>query len=264
VALSKFGTFTHLDNEIFSSSVDVYPHLASWSFLGATYSSKYFSFDPKELTSSIRLPGGPGGFQRLQRMSSAQRVAFDKYNPQGSIPFVDIGNRYVTVGASSSPSVLEGLSLGEIGSDLSRPSSAVARAIDGTANYLIAGLCTLAQKSPPALCSTSTIRSASKSLETGISSATGTQSKNSYPVQPPTNAPLAVWKKWSVAEHEFWLHAAATYRSPNPACTVLKVFVTGRKLSKPLFGIPAGVWLWDMSLTGSCPPGNSRGLVRGH
>ncbi|HEY1763040.1 MAG TPA: DUF929 family protein [Acidimicrobiales bacterium] len=261
VALSKFGTFTHLDNAIFSSSSDVYPHLASWSFVGTTYSSKYFTFDPTELTSSKRSRGGPGGFQRLQRMSAAQRVAFNKYNPQGSIPFIDVGNNYVTLGASSSPSVLEGLSLSEIGSDLNRPSSAVAQAIDGSANYLIAGLCTMTQTAAPALCSTSAIRSASRSLQTGTPSSTESPSATTYPVQPPTNAPLAVWKKWSVAEHRFWLHAAATYRSPNSACTVVKTFVTGRKLSKPLFGIPAGVWLWGMSLTGSCLPGHRGGLV---
>jgi hypothetical protein len=262
VALSKFGTFTHLDNEVFSSSNDVYPHLPSWSFVGATYSSKYFSFDPTEITSSMRSPGGPGGYQRLERMSAAQRVAFDKYNPQGTIPFVDIGNHYVTLGASSSPSVLEGLSLSEIGSDLNRPQSAVAQAIDGSANYLIAALCTLTQTAAPALCSTSVIHSASRSLESGISSSTESPAKNTYPLQPPTNAPLAVWRKWSVAEHKFWLHAAATYRSPNSACTILKINVTGRKLSKPLFGIPAGVWLWGMSLTGSCPPGENGGLVK--
>jgi hypothetical protein len=262
VALSKFGTFTSLNDEVFSSSSDVYPHLASWSFVGAMYSSKYFRFDPTELTSSTRSPGGPGGYQRLERMSAAQRTAFDAYNPQGSIPFVDIGNHYVTLGASSSPSVLEGLSLSEIGADLNRPNSAVAQAIDGSANYLIAALCTMAQTAAPTVCSTSVIHSASQSLDSGMSSSTESQSKNTYPIQPPTNAPLAVWKKWSVAEHTFWLRAAATYRSPNPACTVLKIDVTGRKLSKPLFGIPAGVWLWGMSLTGTCPPGENGGLVK--
>lgn len=262
VALSKFGTFTHLDSEVFSSSSDIYPHLGSWSFVGATYTSKYFTYDPTELTSSTPSKGGPGGYQRLERMSSAQRVAYDKYNPQGSLPFVDIGNRYVTVGASSSPSVLEGLSLGEIGNDLNNPRSAVAQSIDGSANYLIAALCTMAQKAAPPICSTAVIHTASKALETGVSTSAESSSANTYPTQPPTNAPLAVWKKWSVAEHEFWLHAAATYRSPNPACTVMKIFVTGTKLTKPLFGIPAGVWLWGMSLEGSCPPGESGGLVK--
>jgi hypothetical protein len=262
VALSKFGTFTHLDNEVFSSSSDVYPHLASWSFIGATYSSKYFSFDPTELTSSKRAPGGPGGYQRLERMSPGQRVAFDKYNPQGSIPFVDIGNHYVTLGASSSPSVLEGLSLGEIGSDLNRPRSAVAHAIDGSANYLIAALCTMTGTSAPALCTTSSIRFASRSLATGISSSATSSIAKTSPTQPPTNAPISVWKKWSAAQHDSLVRWASNYRAPNPACTIMKISVTGRKLTKPLFGVPAGVWEWGISIEGKCPPGTKSGLIR--
>jgi hypothetical protein len=261
VALSKFGTFTHLDKELFSSSSDVYPHLASWSFVGATYSSKYLSFDPTELTSSKRLRGGPGGYQRLERMSAAQRVAYGKYNAQGEIPFVDIGNHYVTLGASSSPSVLEGLSLGEIGSDLNRPKSNVAQAIDGSANYLIAALCTMAEKPAPALCSTSVIRSASGILTAGISSSAKSSNTNAYPVQPPTNAPLSIWREWSAIQHKSLLHWAATYRASNPACSVTKISVRGRKLTKPLFGVPAGVWVWSVSLEGRCPPGVSGGLI---
>ncbi len=262
VALSKFGTFTHLDNGVFSSSSDVYPHLASWSFLGATYTSKYFKFEPTELTSSKPSSGGPGGYQRLETMSSAQRVAFDRYDPQGTIPFVDVGNRYITLGASSSPSVLEGLSLSEIGSDLGQPQSSVARAIDGSAKYLIAALCTMAQKSAPSICSSGFIRVASDALSSGEPTPTKTSNSNVYPTQPPMNAPLAVWRKWSAAEHQWWLHVAATYQAPNPLCTVKKISVTGRKLSKPLLGIPKGVWLWGMSLVGSCPPGDGGGLTQ--
>jgi len=136
VALSKFGSFTNLDGQVISSSTDVYPGLASWSFVGAKYSSPYFTFDPTELTSST--PSDSGGYQPLEKMSAGQLRAFNKYNPQGALPFVDIGNHYVTLGASASPSVLEGLTLGDIGSDLSSASSPVAQAIDGTANYLIA------------------------------------------------------------------------------------------------------------------------------
>jgi hypothetical protein len=258
VALSKFGTFTQLDNETYSSSSDVYPHLASWSFVGAKYSSKYFTFHPTELTSST--PSKSGGYTRLERMTAAQRVAFDKYNPQGSLPFVDIGNEYVAVGASSSPSVLEGLTLAEIGSDLNSPSSSVARAVDGSANYLIAALCTIVQKTPPALCSEPVIRAATKAIQSGVPPSS--VNANTYPTQPPANAPLEVWKKWSVAEHKFWLHAAATFRSPTPGCTVIKISVTGRKLTKPLLGIPAGVWLWGMGLIGHCPPDDKNGLVQ--
>jgi Domain of unknown function (DUF929) len=261
VALSKFGTFTHLDTRIFSSSSDVYPHLASWSFYGATYKSKYFAFDPTELTSSEPSKNGVGGYQRLQKMSVAQSTAFHRYNASGEIPFVDMGNRFVTLGASASPSVLSGLTLNQIGSSLNNPESPVAQSIDGSANYLIGALCTMVQKSPPTFCSSGDIRAAVSALNTGVSSSTGTSDANTYPTQPPTDAPLSVWKRWSSADRKFMLRAAATFRPSNPACTVLKISVTGQKLSKPLMGIPAGVWTWALSMTGHCAPGESGGLA---
>jgi hypothetical protein len=259
VALSKFGTFTHLDKEILSSSSDVYPHLASWSFYGATYKSKYFTFDPTELTSSHPAKNGVDGYERLQTMSAAQSTAFHRYDASGEIPFVDVGNRFVTLGSSASPSVLSGLTLNQIGSALNDPKSPVAQSIDGSANYLIAALCTMVQTSPPTFCSSGDVHAALSALHTGVSSSSGSAPSNAYPTQPPTNAPLTVWKTWSRAEHRFWLRAAATFRPSNPNCTVSKIVVTGRKLSKPLMGIPAGVWLWGMSLEGHCP-GDGGGL----
>jgi len=261
VALSKFGSFTNLDNQILSSSSDVYPSLASWSFIGAKYSSTYFTFDPTEVTSST--PGDVGGYQPLEKMSAAQQRAFSKFNPQGGLPFVDIGNNYVTLGASSSPSVLEGLTLGEIGGDLSSASSPVAQAIDGTANYLIAALCTMVQGPTPSVCSTPIIRLASKALVTGVSSSSKSQGITTYPTQPPTNAPLSVWRAWSVKDHAFWLHAAATFRPANPACTVQKIDVTPNRYKKTTLGIPPGVTVWGMSLEGRCPPGDKgKGLIK--
>ena len=250
VALSKFGSFTNLDSRILSSSTDVYPGLASWSFVGARYSSRYFAFDPTELTSSTPRKGG--GYEPLAKMSSGQQRAFNKFDPQGELPFVDIGNRYVTLGASSSPSVLEGLTLGEIGSDLSRPSSPVAQAIDGTANYLIAALCTMVQGTPPSLCSTPAVRLASTALVAGASSSPKVSGTATSPTQPPTNAPLSVWRSWSAREHAYLLHAAADFRSANPACTVLKIAVTPNRYKKTTLGIPPGVTSWSISLEGRC------------
>jgi hypothetical protein len=250
VALSKFGTFTHLDKQVFSSSSDVYPHLASWSFVDTRYKSPYFTFEPTETSSST--PNGRGRFEPLEKMSPAQRSAFDKYDPQGVLPFVDVGNNYIALGASTSPSVLEGLSLSTIGSDLNDPTSPVARAIDGTANYLIAALCTMESKAAPPVCSTFTSRAAAKALGTGVSPTSQVSGATTYPTQPPTNAPKSVWKEWSAKEHAFWLATAGSYRSPDSACTVIKISITGRTLTKPLFGIPAGVTLWGMSLLGKC------------
>lgn len=255
VALSKFGTFTNLDRQILSSSSEVYPHLASWSFIGAKYSSPYFTFVPTELTSST--PNGHGGYTPLETMSSAQKFAYTRYDPQSELPFIDAGNHFVTLGASASPSVLEGLTLAGIGRDLSIASSPVAQAVDGTANYLIAALCTMVQGATPPLCATPVIRAASKALVSGVSPTSQAPSVTTYPTQPPTNAPLSAWRAWSVRQHAFMLHAAATYRTPNPACTVINISVNPNRYKKTTLGIPPGITVWSLSLEGKCPPGSS-------
>ena len=252
VALSKFGSFTNLDSRVLSSSTDAYPGLASWSFIGAKYTSAYFTFDPTEVTSST--PSTSGGYQPLERMTAAQQRAFNKYNPQAVLPFVDIGNHYITLGASASPSVLEGLTLGQIGGDLSNPKSTVAQAIDGTANYLIAALCTMVQGNTPPICSVMATKVASKALGSGVSPTSKTSSAAVAPTQPPTNAPMSVWNKWSAEMHAFLLTSAANFRATKSGCAVTSIDVTGEKLTKPLFGVPAGVTEWSISLTGSCGP----------
>jgi hypothetical protein len=164
VALSKFGTFTNLSNAVYSSSTDIYPHLASWTFVGARYSSPYFRFEPTELSSSV--PDREGGYKRLQTMTAAQQAAYHAFDPQQGLPFVDIGDQYVTVGASASPAALEGLSLEQIGSRLDNPVSPVAQAVDGSANYLIAAMCQLVHGTGPAICSSATTSAALGAMST--------------------------------------------------------------------------------------------------
>ncbi|MCU1363495.1 MAG: hypothetical protein JWM55_1323 [Acidimicrobiaceae bacterium] len=255
VALSKFGTFINLNNEIFSSSSDAYPHLASWSFVGAKYASEYFRFEPVELTSNKPISGG--GHEPLEKMSEAQRVAYDKFNPQGELPFVDFGNHFVTLGASSSPAVLEGLSLSAIGQQLKNPKSAVALAVDGSANYFIASLCSMAQTDAPAICSSRVTLQAMKDLRRGERSPQTRSGGTTAPVQPPTSAPLSVWRKWSAEDRKFLLAAAADYRYPNSTCTVLKISVTPNKSNQTVLGVPAGVTRWGISIEGKCRPGQN-------
>jgi hypothetical protein len=255
VALSKFGTFTNLNHEVFSSSSDTYPHLASWSFIGAKYTSKYFQFDPVELNSDK--PDPAGGYEPLERMTTPQQIAYDKFNPQSELPFVDFGNHYVTLGASSSPAVLEGLSLSEIGSELNDPKSPVALAIDGSANYFVAALCSLVQTDSPAICSTSVTHRAVKDLSLGVGPSEVSPNATTAPIQPPTNVPVSVWRRWSAEDHKFMLAAAANYRSPNPACTILNISVNANRSNKPIVGVPAGITRWAISIEGKCPPGRS-------
>jgi hypothetical protein len=172
VALSKFGTFVSLSDAVYSSSSDIFPDLASWSFVGATYTSPYFTFDPTELTSSI--PDGQGGYEPLETMDAGQLASYDQYDEHGFLPFIDLGNGVVTIGSTASPSVLEGLTLSQIGAEVSDPTSPVARAIDGSANYLIAGMCSMITGTQPPICNSTAVMTARANLTLGHSPTSGT------------------------------------------------------------------------------------------
>lgn len=254
VALSKFGTFTHLDRRIFSSSSDVYPHLASWSFINAGYESTAIRFSPVELTSTA--VGANGAYAPLETPSMAQRREMKKWDRSGEIPFVEIGGAYVTLGASASPAVLEGLSVQQIGTALTDPMSPVAKAVDGAANYLIAAICQVDGFSKPAICLSPTITRAQEALSTGSPPASAARSSSRAPIQPPFNAPMSTWRRWSDEMHAFDLKAAAAMlhtHAGGPGCIVSKASVTKTVLRKSVLGIPAGVDVWAISVLGRCP-----------
>lgn len=160
VALSRFGTFSNLGQTISSSSTDLYPGLQSWSFYGSSFSSPSLTFDPAEVYSSTPTAGTTGsGYEPLQSLSPLQEGAYDTYDLNGDrgIPFLDIGDKVLALGASASPSVLEGLSLDQIGTDLNDASSPVAQEVDGTANYIIAAICSVTGTSAAPICSSPVI-----------------------------------------------------------------------------------------------------------
>ena len=74
---------------------------------------------------------------------------------------MDFGNKYLIAGVSYNPQVLAGLSWATIASDLNNPSSPVAKAIDGTANYITAAICQLTNNQPASAC-TATVKSLRK------------------------------------------------------------------------------------------------------
>ena len=177
VALSRFGTFSGL--AIIRSAAangagngEPYPDTATWTFAKASYSSPYLTFTPVEELSNIPDPSN-GGYTTLETPTPAQLALLTKYDAppnvpfgdNGSIPFIDFGNKYVLIGASYSPQVLAGLSWSQIAADLSNPDSQVAKGIDGTANYITAAICAMTGNQPASACTT-TVRS----LETRLKS----------------------------------------------------------------------------------------------
>jgi thiol-disulfide isomerase/thioredoxin len=160
VALSRFGTFTNISGTE-SSGSDAFPNTQTLSFYGSSYSSPYLHFDAVEEASNRQITGT---YQTLQQPSAAQSALLVRYDTAGSIPFLDIANRYVINGASYSPQVLQGLTRSQIADQLNDPKSPVAQAIDGTANQITAALCTVTGNQPSSVASSPTILSIEKNL----------------------------------------------------------------------------------------------------
>ena len=143
-ALSRFGTFSHL-GQTRSSGTDAYPNTPTFSFYGATYSSPYISFR------SIETETRTGAL--LQTPTPHDMALQQTYDSQQYIPFIDYGNRFVSVGAQVNPALLHGLSMGQIAADLRDPSSPVAQSILGSANSIAATVCGLTGGKPANVCS---------------------------------------------------------------------------------------------------------------
>lgn len=142
-ALSRFGTFTHL-GRTHSATNDVYPDTQTFSFYGASYSSPYIAFRSLESQTSTGAP--------LQTPTAQDVKLQQTYDQQGSIPFIDYGNRFVSVGAQVNPALLQGLSMAQIAEDLRDPSSPVAQSILGSANSIAATICRLTGGKPSGVC----------------------------------------------------------------------------------------------------------------
>jgi len=160
VALSRFGTFENLSGT-HSSDSDEFPDTQTLSFYGSTYSSPYVDFQAVEEATN---QADGSSYQPLQAPTAGQSALMAKYDSQGSIPFLDIANRYVITGSSFSPQLLQGLSRSQIAADLANPDSAVAQAIDGTANDITAAIASVTGNQPSNVGSSATIAAIEQKL----------------------------------------------------------------------------------------------------
>jgi len=155
IALSRFGTFSGLQTTS-SSSTDAYPNTPTFTFRSATYTSQYIDFRGVETSDRDRNP--------LQSPSAAEQALFNKYDAGGTIPFVDLGNRYAFTGSMYMPDALANKTWPQVANDLQDPSSAQAKAIIGSANLLTAAVCKMTSDQPAAVCSSATIQGLEKKL----------------------------------------------------------------------------------------------------
>lgn len=159
-ALSRFGTFTNLGMTA-SSSSDVFPNTPTFTFYRSSFTSKYLTFTAVE--TETNKPDSNGGYQKLQTPTAAQTKLFTTVG-DGSIPFIDIGGKYLTSGATYDAQVLQGKSAAEIASAMHDPSTDIAKGSIGSANLLTALICQATGQQPGAVCKAPAVKEITAAL----------------------------------------------------------------------------------------------------
>src|SRR5579864_4202932 len=160
-ALSRFGSFSGLQ-ETQSSATDVFPNTNTFTFVNASYTSSWVDFQSSEIENRAQQP--------LQTPSAQLASAFNTYDQppytptKNGFPFLDIGGRYILTNTSFSPQVLQGLNFQQIATQMADPTSQVAKAILGNANYISAAICSLTSNQPQTVCSAPYIQSIEATL----------------------------------------------------------------------------------------------------
>jgi hypothetical protein len=167
VALSRFGTFGHL-GATSSSIYETFPRIATFSFEGSTYRSAHVTFSAVEQYGQVLATRAPAGFKTLGHPTALTASLVKKFGagPGPTLPFIDIGNRVVMEGAGIgfSPGVLQGLSMNQIATDLSVPTSPVAQSVVGAANQITAAICSATAGKPGTVCQSPGVRAGANRL----------------------------------------------------------------------------------------------------
>lgn len=150
LALMRFGDMRGLIT-MRSGSNESYPDTATFSFSHALYSSRYLHFEPVEVQTRDYRP--------LQQPTPAQlatlkRLDVSPYSTSpGSIPFLDIGQRFVQIGSPVAPKLLRGLDWAAVVTQLTQGHNPLWAAVMGETDRLTAAICVATQGQPQSVCS---------------------------------------------------------------------------------------------------------------
>lgn len=145
-ALGRFGTFHRL-GAVSSSANQVFPRTPGFSFYGSSFSSPLVSLGATEGWSDTLSSVAPAGYPALDAIDGATAALLRRYDPPGgagsTLPFLDVGNRLVLVGAAIgySPGLFHGMDLAGVAAALGDPTSPLARSVLGLADDITAVVC---------------------------------------------------------------------------------------------------------------------------
>jgi len=179
-ALGRFGTFHNLR---LMSSATTDGDIPTFSFYKSSYTSPYVAFTPYESEDRNQNPlvNPPAYVNKLYaKYDGSGTTPAAPFNPATSagIPFLDIGNKYVSSGDPSAMAQIfspygylnnGGPGRSAIAAAIRNPSSAVGKAIDAKifvaqANYISAAICSLDGGKPASVCASPGVAAAAKVL----------------------------------------------------------------------------------------------------
>ncbi len=186
MALLKFGTFKNLSGTT-SSASDIHPGGPTFSFYGATYTSRYLSFVSDE-ESPAAINGSTSSYESVQTLTEQEHyiiTAWDvaPYTSQsGSIPFVDIGGEFLLTGVQYDANAIAQMAFPTAAGVMTSGKSAVSKHVESAAGYLLGDFCGLTEGQPAPVCS----QVPSSLIGMTTSSAKNNEKSNSGPSSPLT------------------------------------------------------------------------------
>lgn len=169
-SFARFGSFSGLQT-MQSSPVDVDPKTQTFTFKTAKYTSPYFT--PKLVEYFGQDYNDQGAHHVIGKLTKAEEKLIVKYDRSSttsssssglSIPFMDIGNKFVAEGVSFTPRPLQGLSRATIASGLSTAKNPVTELIIGSSNFLSAAICSIDGGKPGSVCQSPGVQAATKAM----------------------------------------------------------------------------------------------------
>jgi hypothetical protein len=143
-ALSRFGTFSGLGQINSQQGTDGFNSIGSYDLTRATFKSDYVTLRMVEVAD---VNGNP-----LQKPDAETTALLNKFDPQGSIPFVFVGGSYVAQ-LPYSPALLQGKSFQQILDEVNSSNpGGIGRAIDAEADGITAIVCKTDGAQPASVC----------------------------------------------------------------------------------------------------------------
>jgi hypothetical protein len=150
-ALSRFGTFSNLH---YMRSAVTDQNLATFTFHGSTYTSKYINF--------VGIENEDRDHNQLQPLNALQSQLLSTLGNNG-YPFVNIAGKFANDAPNSYPggydqTVLSGKDWTQISDALSDAKDPITQGMIGNANNQTAAICMVTHNQPASACNTPTIQ----------------------------------------------------------------------------------------------------------